>query len=109
MIGFLILPLLPLAASAAPPTDLHPVSIQPLVIPPVDLRDCFILKTKDQEKVPTQAVLSGGGGAEDGAGHRRRLLLVSASVIDTCDETNKLPGERIKEQEGDNETVLAPM
>lgn len=36
-------------------------------------------------------------------------VLVSAWVIDTCDETNKLPGERIKEQEADNETVFAPM
>lgn len=97
--------LLLLTASAAPPTDRHPVSVQPHVVSPVDLRGFFIVKTKGQENVPLQAVVSGGGGA----GHRRRVLLVSASVIDTCDETNKLPGERIKEQEGDNETVFAPM
>lgn len=29
----------------------------------------------------------------------------AAFIIDACDETNKLPCERIKEQGGDNETV----
>lgn len=29
----------------------------------------------------------------------------AAFIIDACDETNKLPRERIKEQGGDNETV----